>query len=87
MHDNIAFVDEQTVVYPAGQYLISTNVETHTQKFIPAEAGSCMAIHPTTKLACTSVEMENDSGFALHLIDLAATKKRKTITDTQVNIN
>jgi hypothetical protein len=34
VRDNICFVDEQTVVYPAGSSLIVYNIDTRTQRFI-----------------------------------------------------
>ncbi len=34
VRDNICFLDEQTVLYPAGSSLIVYNVDTRTQRFI-----------------------------------------------------
>lgn len=34
VRDNICFIDEQTVVYPAGSSIIVYNVDTRTQRFI-----------------------------------------------------
>ena len=34
--DNIHYIDETTVVYPAGQNVIIYNMETKAQKFLPS---------------------------------------------------
>ena len=56
VRDNICFLDEQTVLYPAGSSLIVYNVDTRTQRFIQVRAtapwGGCLATClPTTRRA------------------------------------
>ncbi len=34
VRDNVAFVDEQTVLYPAGAAVVAYNVDTRQQRFI-----------------------------------------------------
>lgn len=50
--DNIGFMDEQTVLYPAGANTVLYNTETKNQKFIPVtEKGECM-------IECTKVSQK-----------------------------
>lgn len=88
IRNNVAFSDDQTIVYPCGQLLILTSTESRQQKFVPAEVGSCMAVNQELKLACISTEEEEtedqEATFVLHLIDLQETRKRKPLADSSV---
>eukprot|EP00729_Bicosta_minor_P028336 gene28336-8202_t len=50
VRDNVCYLDEQTIVYPAGSTLVIYNTATREQKFIPgshgAEGFTAMAVSP-----------------------------------------
>ncbi|KAG5457124.1 MAG: hypothetical protein BJ554DRAFT_2948, partial [Olpidium bornovanus] len=78
--DNVCFLDEQTIFYPAGANSILYNVETKTQKFIPVSE-RCEGITGLTisanKRYVAIAERAEKAQIAIY--DLHSLRKRKTL--------
>ncbi|KAJ3117421.1 Cilia- and flagella-associated protein 57 [Phlyctochytrium bullatum] len=79
--DNIAYLDEQTVLYPAGSNAILYNTETKTQKFIPVtdrcEGITAMAVAASKRNAAIA-ERGVDKPVAV-IYDLHTLRRRKAL--------
>ncbi len=80
VRDNICFVDEQTVVYPAGATLVVYNTDTRTQRFIAGSEGAvftAMAVSPNRRYVAVA---ERGPVPVVSVYDLHTLKKRKALT-------
>ncbi|KAI8852315.1 WD40-repeat-containing domain protein [Chytridium lagenaria] len=79
--DNIAFLDEQTVIYPAGANAILYNTETKSQKFIPVsdrcEGITALAVAPNKRHAAIGERGERPVAV---IYDMHTLRKRKALT-------
>lgn len=80
--DNVCYLDEQHVVYPAGATLVIYNTSQHTQRFIPPSEGStgmtAMAVSPNRRYVAlaergTAAQPEP----CISIYDLHTLKRRK----------
>ncbi|KAI9091829.1 hypothetical protein DFS34DRAFT_596863 [Phlyctochytrium arcticum] len=58
VHNNLVYVDDQTVLYPAGTQLVSYSTEQKSQKFISVNEGdaiTAMAVHAAANMAAVAV--------------------------------
>jgi hypothetical protein len=78
VNDNICFLDEQNIVYPAGANIVIYNTDLKTQKFIPAGEGSgkftSMTVSPNRRYLAVAEKAEKPS---VVIYDLQTMKKRK----------
>ncbi|KAJ3066314.1 Cilia- and flagella-associated protein 57, partial [Rhizoclosmatium hyalinum] len=82
--DNIAFIDETTVIYPAGANTILYNLETKAQKFI-AIADKCdgitaMAVAPSKRYVAIAERGEKPIAA---IYDLHTLRRRKALTPAE----
>jgi hypothetical protein len=84
--DNIAYLDEQTVIYPAGSNSILYNTESKTQKFIPVtdrcEGITAMAIAANKRYAAIAERSEKPLAA---IYDLHSLRRRKTLIPTETD--
>ncbi|KAJ8285212.1 hypothetical protein GJAV_G00023590 [Gymnothorax javanicus] len=87
--NNICYVDEQTVIYPAGNNLVRYNLDERSQKFIPGTEKSrgmvALAISPDRRYLAVSERAERPfiSVYGLHKDQ---SKKRKVLTAGDVAV-
>ena len=78
---NVWYLDEQTIVYPAGSNCILYNIDQRTQKFIGGTEGSnCMAalaVSPNRRYVAIAEKGEKP---AITVYDLHSLRKRKVLT-------
>lgn len=76
--DNLCFLDEQHVVYPAGANIVILNIDQKTQRFIPAGEGggkfTAMAVSPNRRFIAIAEKSDRPS---VNIYDLQTLKKRK----------
>jgi len=81
VRDNVCFLDEQTIVYPAGSTLVIYDVVTHEQRFIPGSHGAdgftAMAVSPNRRYIAAA---EKGPSASVAIYDLHTLKKRKMLT-------
>ncbi|TPX74759.1 hypothetical protein CcCBS67573_g03970 [Chytriomyces confervae] len=82
--DNIGYIDEQTVIYPAGSNSILYNMETKVQKFIPVtekcEGITCLAVAPNKRYAAIAERGEKPIAS---IYDLHTLRKRKSLSPAE----
>lgn len=76
--DNVHVLDEQTVLYPAGNNLVLFNMETRTQKFLPGTEGSggitALTVSTNRRYAAVAERFERPT---ISIYDLHTLRKRK----------
>ncbi|KAI8607724.1 WD40-repeat-containing domain protein [Chytriomyces sp. MP71] len=86
VENNIAFIDEQTVIYPAGSNTILYHTETKNQKFIPVnekcEGITCMTVSPNKRYVAIA---ERSDKPVTCIYDLHTLRKRKTLTPAEAD--
>eukprot|EP00304_Pavlova_gyrans_P012532 CAMPEP_0206035036 /NCGR_PEP_ID=MMETSP1466-20131121/1785_1 /ASSEMBLY_ACC=CAM_ASM_001126 /TAXON_ID=44452 /ORGANISM="Pavlova gyrans, Strain CCMP608" /LENGTH=1327 /DNA_ID=CAMNT_0053409369 /DNA_START=150 /DNA_END=4130 /DNA_ORIENTATION=+ len=82
--DNVAYLDEQTSIFPAGHNLVIHNTEQRSQKFVPGTDGSlgiiAMAVSNNRKFVAIAERPERptDKPFVT-VYDLHTLRKRRTL--------
>jgi len=83
--NNIAYHDEQTIVYPSGANCILYNIDQKSQKFIPGsdktEGMTAMAVSPNRRYVAIA---EKGEKATITIYDLLSLKKRKILSSTEV---
>ena len=83
VREPVAFIDEQSVLYPAGHNTVIYSMENRTQKFLPGtektEEITAVAVSPNKKFA--AVAEKSDKG-AITVFDLHSLKRRRLLTAT-----
>lgn len=83
MKDNIHYVEENTIVYPAGHQTVVYNIDSKTQKFIPgtvdSEGISVIAVSPNGKYLAVAEQSEK---AMITVYDLSTMKRRKVLMST-----
>lgn len=76
--DNVCFLDEQHVVYPAGGNIVILNTDQKTQRFLPASEGAgkftSMVVSPNRRYIAIAEKADKPS---VTVYDLQTLKKRK----------
>ncbi|XP_064626846.1 cilia- and flagella-associated protein 57-like [Lineus longissimus] len=82
---NIAFQDEQTIVYPSGANCILYNIDQKSQKFIPASEKSqgmtAMAVSPNRRYVAIA---EKGEKATITVYDLHSLRRRKVLSSPEV---
>ncbi|XRB08616.1 cilia- and flagella-associated protein 57 [Pycnococcus provasolii] len=82
--DNVHYLDENTVLYPAGHNTVIYHTETRTQKFIAgtpdADGITALALSPNRKFA--AVAEKSEKGI-ITVFDLHTLKRRKVLTSPE----
>ncbi|ELT90948.1 hypothetical protein CAPTEDRAFT_196345 [Capitella teleta] len=82
---NIAYHDEQTVVYPSGANCILYNIDQKAQKFIPgsekSEGMTAMAVSPNRRYVAIA---EKGEKATITIFDLHSLRKRKILSSPEV---
>eukprot|EP01137_Pigoraptor_chileana_P030193 Opistho-2@16440 len=84
--DNVCYLDEQNIIYPAGSNIILYNIDQRTQRFITAtersEGITAMAVSPNRRYVAVAEKGEKAS---VAIYDLHSLRKRKSLiaTDAQ----
>jgi cilia- and flagella-associated protein 57 len=85
--DNVWFMDDGIVVYPAGNYIVLLSVATGTQRFIPCSVDSdgitAVAISPS--LRYIAVAEQGPKRAVVNVFDLHTLKRRKNLSSPDVN--
>lgn len=81
MKDNICYLDEQNVLYPAGHNIVIFNTEQKTQKFIPGtentEGITAMTVSPNHKYVAVAERAKEGEKATVTIFDLHTLKRRK----------
>ena len=82
---NIAYHDEQTIVYPSGANCILYNIDQKSQKFIPgsdkSEGMTAMAVSPNRRYVAIA---EKGEKATITIYDLHSLRKRKILSSPEV---
>ena len=82
---NIAYHDEQTIVYPSGSNCILYNIDQKSQKFIPGsdktEGMTAMAVSPNRRYVAVA---EKGEKATITIYDLHSLRKRKILSSPEV---
>ena len=82
---NIAYHDEQTIVYPSGANCILYNIDQKAQKFIPgsekSEGMTAMAVSPNRRYVAIA---EKGDKATITIYDLHSLRKRKILSSPEV---
>lgn len=85
MTDNVQYVEESTIAYPAGHNIIIHNVETKQQLFMPLTTESQgitgLAITPNRKFLAVTERAEKAT---VTIYDLQALKRRKVLGSVDI---
>eukprot|EP00033_Pygsuia_biforma_P003159 GCRY01003467.1.p1 GENE.GCRY01003467.1~~GCRY01003467.1.p1 ORF type:complete len:1179 (+),score=364.32 GCRY01003467.1:161-3697(+) len=80
----LSYLDEQTLVYPAGHNVILYNTEQKTQKFIPgtekSEGVTCLCISPNKRYVAIA---ERDERALITIYDLHSLRRRKVLSTAE----
>ncbi|XP_019854181.1 PREDICTED: cilia- and flagella-associated protein 57 [Amphimedon queenslandica] len=84
---NASYVDEQTIIYPAGRNLILFNTDQKIQRFLPfnlegGEGASAMAVSSNRRYA--AVAEKHPDRPTVTVFDLHSMRKRKVLTCPEV---
>lgn len=79
--NNIAFIDETTVIYPAGANTVLYNTESKAQKFIPASESSeaVTAMDLTNSKRYAAIAERGGEKPVICIYDLSSMRKRKSL--------
>ncbi|KAJ3026946.1 UNVERIFIED_CONTAM: Cilia- and flagella-associated protein 57, partial [Siphonaria sp. JEL0065] len=79
--NNITYLDEQTIMYPAGSQLITYNLEQKTQKFLPINEGDAITtLQLNMREGYAAVGVKSvEKGPYIVLIDLQNPRKKKVM--------
>lgn len=79
--DNVYYLDEQTVLYPAGHNIVIFNAEQKIQKFIPGtdntEGITAIAVSPNHKYVAVAEQAKEGEKAMVTVFDLHTLKRRK----------
>jgi cilia- and flagella-associated protein 57 len=81
VNNNVLYLDEQSIIYPAGSNAVLYNTENKTQKFIPATEKS----EGMTAIACSGNKRfvaiaERGDKPSCVIYDVHSMRRRKTLT-------
>ncbi|KAE8915407.1 Cilia- and flagella-associated protein 57 [Phytophthora fragariae] len=81
VHSNVAFVDDQTVAYPAGHHIVVCSLDDKRQKFIAgteaSEGVTATALAPSRRFLAVA---ERSERALVSIFDLKTLKKRKVLS-------
>ena len=79
--DNVHYLDEQTVLYPAGHNVVIFNTEQKTQRFISGtektEGITAIAVSPNKKYVAVAERAAEGEKALVTVFDLHTLKRRK----------
>jgi hypothetical protein len=80
--NNISFVDESTVIYPAGANTVIYSTESKSQRFIPASENceSITAMDVSSSKRYAAIAERGGERPIICIYDLNSMRKRKTLT-------
>ena len=83
--DNIAYADETTVIFPAGNNVVLHHLESKTQQFVPGTPGAkgvdAIAVSANKKWLAVAESAEKAQ---ITIYDLHTLKRKKVLTTTEV---
>ena len=81
--DNVHYLDEQTVLYPAGHNVVIFNIEQKTQRFISGtektEGITAIAVSPNKKFVAVAERAAEGEKALVTVFDLHTLKRRKVL--------
>ena len=84
---NVSYLDEQTVIYPAGTNLVLLNIDQKTQKFLPfsqgGDGGSAMCVSPNRRYV--AIGEKHPSNPSITIFDIQTMRKRKVLSCSETN--
>ena len=86
---NVAYIDENTILYVAGSQLVLFNTDNRSQKFLSLGEGcgavTCIALAPSRRLLAVAHAANPPAtpGPTIAVYDLHALKRRKLLTDAE----
>uniref|UniRef100_F6PN18 Cilia- and flagella-associated protein 57 n=1 Tax=Ornithorhynchus anatinus TaxID=9258 RepID=F6PN18_ORNAN len=83
--NNICFFDEQTIIFPAGNYCVKYNVDQKWQKFIPGSEKSqgmlALAISPNRRYLAISETVQEKASITIYELSSVPCRKRKVLSN------
>ena len=87
---NVWYLDEQTVLYPAGHNIVIFNTEQKTQKFIAGtektEGITAMAVSPNKKYVAVAERAAEGEKALVTIFDLHTQKRRKVLQAVSADV-
>jgi len=88
--DNICYLDEQTVLYPAGHNVVIFNTEQKTQRFISGtektEGITAIAVSPNKKYVAVAERAPEGEKALVTVFDLHTLKRRKVLQAASADV-
>lgn len=85
MQDNLHYVDDTVIMYPAGRTLVLHSTETKTQRFIQGTEGteglSALALSPSRKYVAVAERAEKG---LITVYDMGTLKRRKVLSSSEM---
>ncbi|KAJ3311697.1 Cilia- and flagella-associated protein 57 [Boothiomyces sp. JEL0838] len=82
VNDNIFYIEENTILYPAGSNVVISNVEQKSQRFVPvsdiSNLISCLTVAPDKHVF--AVAQKSSGEPSIHVYDLHTYRKRRKLT-------
>lgn len=79
---NVSFLDEQTIVYPAGSNLVLLNIDQKTQKFLSfsqgGDGGTAMCVSPNRRYV--AIAEKHPDKPTVTIFDVQTLRRRKVLT-------
>ena len=86
---NVSYLDEQNIIYPAGTNLVLYNIDQKTQKFLSfsqgGEGATAMAVSPNRRYVAISEKQQDKP--TVTIFDLQTMKRRKILFCQEANTN
>lgn len=86
---NVNYLDEQTIVYPAGTNLILLNTDQKTQKFLPfsqgGDGGTAMCVSPNRRYVAIA-ERHSEKPTVI-IFDIQSMRRKKVLSCSEVTGN
>ena len=85
--NNVWYLDEQSIIYPAGANLVVFNIDQKAQKFIPCSPGAegitALAVSPNKRYA--AVAEKRSERPSITVFDLTTLRKRKVLSSSDIS--
>ncbi|KAL7747058.1 Cilia- and flagella-associated protein 57 [Sorochytrium milnesiophthora] len=83
LHDSIHYIDDQSILYPAGSSLIVCNFEQKSQRFISLSEGGGISAIAATLQRLVAVAERGDGRAIVTIYDTQTLRKKKVLHDEE----
>lgn len=90
LKDHIWYINEQTVLYPAGSHVVVSSLDQKLQRFIPcterSEGITAVAVSPNRKLVAVAELAPDGEPATATVYDVATLKRKKVLSAAAANL-